>query len=766
MGRGTNSLAWGLAIAGVLAIFGSAVLGDDTIFSGDVEVFESARDRFVAEAWHAGEGIPRWAPGIAGGVSARASQELGTLYPLNLLLAIAATDRAEALGLAIHIIIAVLGARALARALGLEPAAALVVGFAYGFSGALVSEQLTPVYVRSGAWVPWALAGLERASRRELGGMLLAVLSLALSYLAGDAQAPLVVAASALVMALLRGPTGTARRFGALAVAGVAALLASAVQLVPAALAFAESERHGGLSFADATRWSLQPRELLGLALPFAFGSHAAPGTSWFFLVSNEHDRAWGDAVYVGPIVLSLVACGCARVRDDRRARVGLALFAFFLAFALGANAPFYRLLHAVPGLAAFRYPAKLLVPATLGLALLAGVGVESLAKTRRLTLAVLGVLGALAILGTNLTATMAESLGARIEALGKGVSGTQAVALMAPRFAHVALVALAGLVVVLRPKARTSLALAALVAIDLSIAERSGVALAPRRFFTQPPLAASLLAEAAATRGEPSRVLAAESAQRPTEAEVEVPPVARTFVAEREGLCPNTGLGYGILSQGGFLSNFPERVVLLDQVKKIPAVRRAILQGATFVLVAPDKVEEYAEGGNLLADAGTRTLVLLQSAPPWATVIGRSHFVPHPRAALASIVDPAFDPRKEVVLEGQGADSNGTGIGRAQLVFNHLGLHGFEVEVESLDEGWLVVREGYAPGWRASVNGGPEVPVTPADLVFRAVRVPAGRSRVAFRYVAPGETAGLLVTIAALVSIVVLALAWRRRAS
>src|SRR5581483_5481678 len=310
---------------------------------------------------------------------------------------------------------------------------------------------------------------------------------------------------------------------------------------------------------------------------------------------------------------------------DDRNARIGLVLFAFFLAFALGANAPFYRLLHAVPGLAAFRYPAKLLVPATLGLALLADVGVESLAKTRRLALAVLGVLGALAILGTNLTATMAESLGARIEALGKGVSGTQAVALMAPRFAHVALVALAGLVVVLRPKARTSLALAALVAIDLAIAERSGVALAPRRFFTQPPLAASLLSEAAATRGEPSRVLATERAQRPTEAEADVPPVARSFVAEREGLCPNTGLGYGVLSQGGFLSNFPERVVLLDQATTTPP-RRAILQGATFVLVAPDQADEYAESGSVLArDAGTRMLVLLQSAPPWATVIARS---------------------------------------------------------------------------------------------------------------------------------------------
>ncbi len=101
---------------------------------------------------------------------------------------------------------------------------------------------------------------------------------------------------------------------------------------------------------------------------------------------------------------------------------------------------------------------------------------------------------------------------------------------------------------------------------------------------------------------------------------------------------------------------------------------------------------------------------------------------------------------------------------GQARLVAK-LGLHEFEVEVQAPAESWLVVREGYAPGWLASVNGAAEMPVVAADLVSRAVRVPAGASRVSFRYVAPGESAGTLVTCGTLAGLLVLALVLALRA-
>ena len=52
------------------------------------------------------------------------------------------------------------------------------------------------------------------------------------------------------------------------------------------------------------------------------------------------------------------------------------------------------------------------------------------------------------------------------------------------------------------------------------------------------------------------------------------------------------------------------------------------------------------------------------------------------------------------------------------------------EVEVEAPAGAWLLYADAYHPGWRAAVNGH-ETPVTEANLAFKAVRVPPGKSVV-----------------------------------
>jgi uncharacterized membrane protein YfhO len=59
-----------------------------------------------------------------------------------------------------------------------------------------------------------------------------------------------------------------------------------------------------------------------------------------------------------------------------------------------------------------------------------------------------------------------------------------------------------------------------------------------------------------------------------------------------------------------------------------------------------------------------------------------------------------------------------------------------------------VVVRDAYAPGWSATVDG-ERTPILRADGRHRAVAVPAGASRVALSYRPPGLTAGLFVAAA-----------------
>jgi uncharacterized membrane protein YfhO len=64
---------------------------------------------------------------------------------------------------------------------------------------------------------------------------------------------------------------------------------------------------------------------------------------------------------------------------------------------------------------------------------------------------------------------------------------------------------------------------------------------------------------------------------------------------------------------------------------------------------------------------------------------------------------------------------------------------------------GMVVVADTYDPDWRAWVDGEPAA-VHPANLMFRAVQVPAGTHRVELRYVPRGFRIGAVLFLAAVV--------------
>jgi hypothetical protein len=67
---------------------------------------------------------------------------------------------------------------------------------------------------------------------------------------------------------------------------------------------------------------------------------------------------------------------------------------------------------------------------------------------------------------------------------------------------------------------------------------------------------------------------------------------------------------------------------------------------------------------------------------------------------------------------------------GRVRVTGFQLGRLRAEVEVDAAEGAWLVYADAYHPAWRAAVDGR-ETAVYPANLAFKAVRVPRGTSRV-----------------------------------
>ncbi|MBE2271088.1 MAG: YfhO family protein [Anaerolinea sp.] len=105
---------------------------------------------------------------------------------------------------------------------------------------------------------------------------------------------------------------------------------------------------------------------------------------------------------------------------------------------------------------------------------------------------------------------------------------------------------------------------------------------------------------------------------------------------------------------------------------------------------------------------------------------------------ALDLMRDPAFDSRREITLAGAGTNME-TSLYDVFYSERSVDFHRYTAErvvivVETELDGYLFLSDAYYPGWRATLDGA-SVPIYRADVMFRAVFVPAGTHEVVFTY-------------------------------
>jgi hypothetical protein len=134
---------------------------------------------------------------------------------------------------------------------------------------------------------------------------------------------------------------------------------------------------------------------------------------------------------------------------------------------------------------------------------------------------------------------------------------------------------------------------------------------------------------------------------------------------------------------------------------------------------------------------------------------------VPDWTSALQQMVQGHSDPTKVALLEAPavGPPPAGGDISHDEAVIDAFHRNSIELHVRSSTPSLLVVAEAWYPGWRATVNGVP-TGVLPANVWMRAVRVPAGESRVNLYYVEPSLLRGAVISLCALLVLVVIG--WR----
>lgn len=319
--------------------------------------------------------LPLWNVDHFLGAPLLANTQVAVFYPLNWPFLAMPPGPSLAWTLALHVFLAAVFAYVFARAsLGLRRPAAWLAGVVFAFGGFMGQQTGHLNQVSVAAWLPLILLLGQRIwlapSVRNVSACALVV---GLQFLAGHSQESYMMLAtlSAFVAFLALRSGGLRalwRRRGRVA-AVMGAILAgaglAAVQLAPTLELTRLSIRSGGLSFRQASSFSLHPQDLALSLLP---NFSAAP--------PNEM------AGYVGVAALLLVVI--ALLHFPGRALVfffaATALLALLLA--MGRYTPVYwAAYYLAPGVGLFRVPARWLFIMSFALAMLAGMGLDVLLR-------------------------------------------------------------------------------------------------------------------------------------------------------------------------------------------------------------------------------------------------------------------------------------------------------------------------------------------------------------------------------------------------
>lgn len=286
--------------------------------------------RVVAtEALRAGR-VPLWDPSSFCGQPFLANFQAGVFYPVNLALAPLAPARQMGVFVWLHLLLAAWGTTVLLRGLGRSPGASVVAGLLYASGGAIAVRTGQPTMLAAGAWLPLFLFGAGRVAEGKRSVAPFAIVS-ALTILAGFP--PILIWSTLLAAAwalhrwwAVRRGAGVAplarAAFGYLLGAGIAA-----AQLAPTAELVAWSDRIR-FDYLTLLSSSWHPAALLGMILPGFFGTPFDDDT-WIHLLGRGDGHYWqsyiSTAAYVGVGALVFAAVGARAAWRDRSGRFLLA---------------------------------------------------------------------------------------------------------------------------------------------------------------------------------------------------------------------------------------------------------------------------------------------------------------------------------------------------------------------------------------------------------------------------------------------------------
>ncbi len=692
-----------LVLGAVLLVVQIGVIGGGRTWD-DVRYHTEVAPPRLASAESVQHGtVPGWWDGSGLGVPLAGEPSHGALYPPHWL---AATPRALDLVVFAHLVWAALGVAIWARRRASDPAA-VVAGVLLATAGIAMSVALRGA-LPALAHLPWlgaAVAWLDEATLRRDRARAAAAIGALVGAIALVGELALVI--DAVVIALVLGWRRATARWLIAAIA--AGLAIGAVQWIPALLQLPEG--------AGASIAGVPVARLVELVVPGAFGGSAAARA----LPAIAGTAPWAPSLFLGVPLIALAA-----VRAPGRRVLGVIVGLCVAAIAAGRG-----------GWPAWLGAPELHIGAlAVVLAACAARGIDALATGQRRARIALAIGAGLAAVATLVVWRVSSPSPAPSAGIDRAVlDGAFGVACM-----------IAALVLAWRAPGRQRAVLLALLVAPSAIAAQAIAPTIERRVVEEPPAWAELASAAkppvrvfrpVLLRGQPTlddeiATLAGTSAWRWSIAAAYSEDPARSPLHDRTWLAA--------ASEGG---------ALLDRF----GIAISILPTT---MVGPRKLAE-------LGRRGAWALVALPVAPAASVMHGWQ---------WSAEADNTFD-----LLFPAGG---GTGLLRGTIVLEGRGEPGppsrepRPCTIRSWQRGdialtcvadapaYAVVSSTTATGWAVEVDDEP-VNWQTADVLRRAVAIPAGTHRVRWTYTTPGLAGGALIALVGLLGLGALVLVGRR---
>lgn len=758
----------------IFIIVAPLLLFGKTIFSGRALYWGLPSMQFIpwqAYAWEQlREGIfPLWNNLNGMGSPLMANYQLGIFYPPSWLLylcaavgGIGALAWANTVLVYLHLVWAGLGMSRLVREIGGNALAQTVAALAFSLSGFFVARAGFFSILWTAVWMPWIVYYASRIAspvRRDDGAEESSIFPIPLilcasaMLLAGHAQMSWYIALYAAMWVF----GGAMVHYGSkeavfslvrLGVSFAAAVLVSAVQLLPTAEYLMLSQRTSAVDYETAMAYSFWPWRFITFLAPNFFGN---PGQGNYWGYASFHE----DAVYVGllPFLLALFTFAAIFSRKKQDQLGNLRLLVHFLwtviglglVLGLGKFTPIFPFLFEhVPTFDMFHGPVRIMVWVVFSLALLAAVATEKLwhrPVARGLYWTRLATAGGVAV-------TIGAFLGWYF------LREVNVTFIQATAFAGLWGVG-AGLLTLLAPIESTNakhrsiwvVAAAVWVSVDLLAA---GWWINPdidMRFYTQQPQESEL---------------------------ANVAGNGRVY----QSLSDNYRLKFNRFVR---LKNY-RPIEPVSTMREIGLPNINLLDGVSFVNnFDPFSLQRYAEWMEMLDDLPEEDLndwlalmnvsIYQKVNPEVPRGVNYLPIDPRERFELAGCVcqvnsgETAWEKINNVVSDEEDyctvIEADGDIVQFAtNEAFDLFVLEEYpgrvKLSVESENGGWLVMRDMWYPGWIGRVDG-KRGEIFRADYLFRALPVPAGVHSVEFVYRPNSFTIGIIFSIIGIVAIIYL---------